>query len=255
MLVSRYNNRGTPLQLMPVLAFPDPRDTDPDGIVAFGGDLHTDSLRLAYWQGIFPWPHRGLPLLWFCPPMRAVLEFDRLHIPESLQKARRRSSLRFTIDTAFDDVIEACRLARRQGQGGTWITMPMLRAYRKFHRLGHAHSVEAWDPDGNLVGGLYGVDPGGLFGGESMFFREPNASKLALLYLIDHLRSRGATFIDIQQLTPHMERLGAREIPRDEFLARLHAAQIQGLPLFGPPPAAANAAPSPPTPPSGHTAG
>jgi leucyl/phenylalanyl-tRNA---protein transferase len=238
---------------MPVLAFPDPRDTGPEGIVAFGGDLHPDTLKLAYWQGIFPWPHRGMPLLWFSPPMRAVLEFDRLHLPESLQKARRRSVLRFTIDAAFDDVIEACRTAYRPDQGGTWITMPMLRAYRRFHRLGHAHSVEAWDPDGNLVGGLYGVDAGGLFGGESMFFREPNASKLALLFLMDHLRARGAEFIDIQQLTPHMERLGAREIPREEFLNRLRAAQERGLRLFDPLPAA-TAAPSPPTPPTGHIA-
>jgi leucyl/phenylalanyl-tRNA---protein transferase len=241
---------------MPVLAFPDPRDTGPEGIVAFGGDLHPDTLRLAYRQGIFPWPHRGLPLLWFCPPMRAVLEFDRLHIPESLKKARRKSRLRFTIDAAFDDVIEGCRTAYRPGQGGTWITKPILRAYRAFHRRGEAHSVEAWDENGDLVGGLYGVDAGGLFGGESMFYREPNASKLALLYLIDHLRARGAGMIDIQQLTPHMVRLGAREVPRDVFLRRLREAQEQGLHLFDGQTLelSANAAPLLlPTLPTGHT--
>jgi leucyl/phenylalanyl-tRNA---protein transferase len=238
---------------MPVMAFPDPTHTGPSGVVAFGGDLHPETLRLAYRQGIFPWPHRGLPMLWFCPPMRAVLEFDRLHLPASLKKAQRQSRLCFTIDTAFDEVIAACRDSRRPGQKGTWITKPMYRAYCQFHRLGEAHSIEAWDEDGNLVGGLYGVDAGGQFGGESMFYREPNASKLALLFLIEHLKERGATFIDIQQLTPHMERLGAREIPRDEFLARLAASQAVGLRLFDAI-TAVNAAPASPNPPSGRRA-
>lgn len=217
---------------MPVVEFPDPREADENGIVAFGGDLHPDTLRLAYRQGIFPWPHTGFPLLWFCPLERAVLEFDRLHIPRSLAKARRQSPLRFTLDTAFEQVIEQCRRIKRPGQRGTWITPEIQRAYIRLHRSGDAHSVEAWDETGALVGGLYGVDSGGVFSGESMFHLAPNASKLALLFFVDYLSSRGADFIDIQQLTPHMAALGAWEIERDDFLARSDTARQRGLILF-----------------------
>ena len=221
---------------MPILRFPDPRDTGPEGVVAVGGDLHPDSLRLAYGQGIFPWPHAGLPLLWFCPPERAILDFSRLHVGRRLARIRRASRLTFTIDQAFEQVIAGCRHARRPGQPGTWITPGMEYAYCRLHRDGDAHSVEAWDEAGALVGGVYGVDAGGAFCGESMFHTQPNASKLALLFLVDHLAARGANFMDIQMLTPHMEALGAVEIPRNEFLARLRMAQASGLPLFEPPP-------------------
>jgi leucyl/phenylalanyl-tRNA--protein transferase len=217
---------------MPVARFPDPRTASPEGIVALGGDLHPETLRLAYGQGIFPWPHQGLPLLWFCPPKRAILDFQSLHVPRSLAKARRKARLHFSIDCAFDAVIHACRTAPRPGQEGTWITPAMMRAYKTLHREGDAHSVEAWDEVGNLVGGLYGVDAGGAFSGESMFHHVPNASKLALLFLVDHLRKQGADFIDIQQLTPHMQLLGAVEIPRDAFLARLKRARERHLHLF-----------------------
>lgn len=216
---------------MPVTRFPDPRDTGPEGVVALGGDLHPDSLYLAYRQGIFPWPHEGLPLLWFCPPERAILEFARLHVPRSLAKERRRTALTFTLDRAFDQVIEGCRRARRPGQDGTWITPPMLRAYRAFHRLGHAHSAEAWDGE-TLVGGIYGVAVEGAFSGESMFTSRPNASKLALLHLLDHLAARGLDWIDIQQMTPHMAALGATRVSRDAFLLRLAETQARGLQLF-----------------------
>lgn len=214
------------------VVFPDPRDTGPEGVVAIGADLRPETLRTAYRQGIFPWPHANLPLLWFCPEDRAILSFDHLHVPESLRKARRRTELRFTLDQDFDGVIEACRRAPRPGQEGTWITHAMQHAYRKLHRMGEAHSVEAWSPEGELVGGLYGVDAAGVFGGESMFHRVPNASKLALLFLVEHLQSRGATFMDIQQLTPHMERLGAEEISRDLFLQCLADEQERQLILF-----------------------
>lgn len=217
---------------MPVIAFPDPRRTGPDGVVALGGDLEPETLRAAYAQGIFPWPMAGYPLLWFCPPRRAILHFSDLHIPHRLARLRRRSSLTFTIDQDFDTVIEHCRLSPRPGQDGTWITAPLMRAYRRFHRTGDAHSIEAWDEEGNLVGGLYGVDSSGAFAGESMFYLRPNASKLALLFLIDHLRERGATWLDIQMLTPHMAALGAKEIPRDDFLHCLAAARTRGLRLF-----------------------
>lgn len=220
---------------MPVLRFPDPRATGPDGVVAVGGDLHPDSLRLAYRQGIFPWPHESLPLLWFCPPRRAVLDFAHLHVPRRLARIRRASRLTFTIDQDFARVIANCRRAERPGQTGTWITPALERAYVRLHRDGDAHSVEAWDEDGALVAGVYGVDAGGAFSGESMFHTQTNASKLALLFLADHLRARGAEYLDIQMLTPHLVALGAAEIARDDFLARLRAAQSRELTLFDPP--------------------
>jgi leucyl/phenylalanyl-tRNA--protein transferase len=218
---------------MPIVAFPDPYRTSPDGIVAVGGDVHPDSLLLAYRQGIFPWPHDGLPLLWFCPARRAVLEFSDLRVSDRLARERRNTPLRFTIDDAFEDVIDACRATPRPGQDGTWITPEMIAGYTEAHRRGFVHSVEVWDEAGDLAGGLYGVDCGGLFAGESMFFRRSNASKLALLFLIDHLAARGATWIDIQQLTPHMAALGATLWPRARFLRRLAEEQTRGHDLFG----------------------
>jgi leucyl/phenylalanyl-tRNA--protein transferase len=220
---------------MPVLEFPNPEDTTREGIVAIGGDLHPDSLRLAYGQGIFPWPHDGMPMLWFCPPRRAILPFDLLYVGKRLARTRRLSPLRFTIDAAFDEVISACKTSVRPDQEGTWITPEIEEAYREAHRLGFAHSVEAWSEEGELFGGVYGVDSGGSFGGESMFHRQPDASKLALLYLVDHLASRGATFLDIQMMTPHMKAFGAVEIPRRQFLKRLAFEQSQHLRLFDAP--------------------
>lgn len=193
-----------------------------------------ESLLLAYRQGIFPWPMDGLPLTWVCPAMRGVLEFADLHIPRSLAKERARTTFTFTIDKAFAAVIEACASVRRPDQPGTWITDRMLRAYRRFHERGYAHSVEVWDGD-ELVGGLYGVAVDGVYAGESMFHRRPNASKLALLFLIDHLKEAGLDWIDIQMLTPHMEVLGAKEIPREQFLKKLAATRNKGLILFSPP--------------------
>jgi leucyl/phenylalanyl-tRNA--protein transferase len=216
---------------MPVLQFPDPATANPEGVVAIGGDLHPDSLLLAYRQGIFPWPVQGLPLLWFCPAERSVLEFARLHVPRSLAYARKHTTLRFTVDTAFAQVIRACADTQRPGQDGTWITTHIVAAYTRLHRLGVAHSVEAWNGT-RLVGGIYGVDVDGAFAAESMFYREPNASKLALLYLVDHLRSRGLDWLDTQVLTPHVVRLGARAMPRDDFLKKLRRTRARGLCLF-----------------------
>jgi leucyl/phenylalanyl-tRNA--protein transferase len=220
---------------MPITAFPEPhRATGPDGLLAVGGDLTVASLRLAYASGIFPWPGPGLPLVWFCPPERAVLHFADLHVPRSLARTRRRlsSELTFTIDRAFPDVIAACRRVRRPGQSGTWITPAMERAYVRLHRAGDAHSAEAWDAGGNLVGGIYGVDAGGAFSGESMFFTRPYASKLALLHLIEHLQSRGLDWLDIQMLTPVTASLGGRYIPRDTFLDLLAETRSRARPLF-----------------------
>ncbi|MBI5202420.1 MAG: leucyl/phenylalanyl-tRNA--protein transferase [Elusimicrobia bacterium] len=211
--------------------FPDPRRAGSDGLVALGGDLEPETLLAAYSIGVFPWPHPGLPLPWFCPDPRAILEFDRLHLPRSLAAARRKGRFTFTIDRAFGAVINACRRVPRPGQRGEWLNASMEKAYVELHRRGAAHSAEAWLGE-RLVGGLYGVESEGCFSGESMFHLEPDASKLALLHLADHLRGRGLGWMDIQMLTPHMERLGARELPRDEFLDLLEGAQDARRKLF-----------------------
>ncbi|MFL6332743.1 MAG: leucyl/phenylalanyl-tRNA--protein transferase [Pyrinomonadaceae bacterium] len=211
--------------------FPDPREATPDGVVAVGGRPEPALLEEAYARGIFPWPVDGYPLLWFSPPERGVLFFEELHVPRSLARERRRTRLTFSIDRAFERVICACAEVERAHEAGTWIKSWMIRGYCEFHRLGRAHSVEAWE-EGELVGGLYGVDAGGAFAGESMFHLRPNASKLALLFLVEHLRARGLDWLDIQVMTPHMEALGARLVPREEFLQLLARTQSRGLRLF-----------------------
>jgi leucyl/phenylalanyl-tRNA--protein transferase len=210
--------------------FPDPRYA-PSDIVAMGEDLRVETLREAYRKGIFPWPHDGLPLPWFSPRRRAVIFFEELHVGRSLRKEQARSSLTFTIDRDFARVIAACSTSDRPEQDGTWIEPGIIRAYTRLHEHGDAHSVEAWDGD-TLVGGLYGVDSGGVFTGESMFHLQAHASKLALLFLIEHLRGRGATLIDCQVMSPHMQSLGAREIPRARFLDHLAEVQSRGITLF-----------------------
>lgn len=217
---------------MAIIQFPDPRTASPEGIVAIGGDLHPDSVLAAYRQGIFPWPVEKLPLLWFCPAERGILDFASLHVPRSLRRARRQTAFNFTVDRAFRDVIRGCADTRRPGQQGTWITPAVIQAYVRLHDLGIAHSVETWAGD-SLVGGVYGVDVDGAFAAESMFYRRANASKLALLHLVERLRARGLDWIDVQTLTPHMARLGARLVARDEFLNRLQRTRCQGLQLFG----------------------
>ena len=216
---------------VPFRRFPDPRSANPDGIVASGGDLAPETVLLAYRQGIFPWPVEGLPLLWFSPEERGVLEFAALHVPRRLARTRRRTHLRLSLDAAFPAVIRACAESPRPGLPGTWITPPMVAAYERLHWMQIAHSAEAWDGD-RLVGGIYGVDVDGAFSAESMFYRERDASKLALLHLIDHLGSRGLDWLDVQVLTPHLEGLGARAISRDAFLERLARTRRRGFRLF-----------------------
>lgn len=210
--------------------FPDPRYARSD-IIAMGEDLRVDVLREAYRKGIFPWPHDGLPLPWFSPRKRAVIFVGEVHVGRSLRKAQKQSGFTFTIDRDFGSVIRACAEAERPEQDGTWIEPAIVEAYTRLHRAGDAHSIEAWEGDA-LVAGLYGVDAGGIFTGESMFHRRPNASKLALLFLLDHLRERHSPLLDCQVLTPHMEALGAREIARSRFLDVLAETQAKGIKLF-----------------------
>lgn len=210
--------------------FPDPRYA-PSDVVAMGEDLRVVTLREAYRKGIFPWPHDDLPLPWFSPRRRAVLFFDELHVGRSVRKEQKRSPFSFTIDRDFASVIAACASAERPDQDGTWIEPPIVRAYTRLHQAGDAHSVEVWDGE-TLVGGLYGVDSGGVFTGESMFHHAPHASKLALLFLIEHLRARGAKLLDCQVMSPHMKALGAREISRGKFLDHLAEMQAKGVTLF-----------------------
>ncbi|MGI8638373.1 MAG: leucyl/phenylalanyl-tRNA--protein transferase [Pyrinomonadaceae bacterium] len=200
-------------------------------IIGFGGELTVENLRNAYRNGIFPWHIDGLPLPWFCPKKRAILEFEELHVPRTLRKERRKTDFTFTIDKNFRQVIENCAKTRRSGESGTWITKNFIELYTKFHEAGNAHSVEVWDGE-TLVGGLYGVDAVGVFCGESMFHLASNASKLALLFLIEHLKERGATWLDTQVMTPHFEILGAKEIDRIDFLNKLTDTQAINLKLF-----------------------
>lgn len=203
-----------------VWLLPDPAEADADGVVGVGADLAPPTLVDAYRRGIFPWPHPGVPLPWFSPDPRGVLDPGSVHRSRSLRRTLRRCGWVSTVDTAFDEVVAAC--AGQRGEAGTWITSDLARAYGRLHELGWAHSVEVWD-DRALVGGLYGVQVGGVFTGESMFHRRTDASKVALLDLAARLREAGGTLIDVQLTTEHLSSLGASELPRRRFLALLHA--------------------------------
>jgi leucyl/phenylalanyl-tRNA--protein transferase len=201
--------------------FPDPRDANEFGVVVAGASPHPELLKEAYASGIFPWPHRGYPLLWFSPDPRFVLPIGQAHLHRSLQKELRRTELVIKADTAFRDVMAGCAKARRDGQG-TWITREMIRGYCALHDEGLCHSVEAWRGD-VLVGGLYGVSLGGMFFGESMFTVEPNASKIAFATLLGNLHAWGFDLVDCQAYTDHLARFGAVEWPRARFLDELAA--------------------------------
>ena len=191
---------------------------EPNGLLAAGGDLSPARLLEAYSRGIFPWYSEGDPILWWSPDPRMVLFPGELKISRSLAKTLRNRSHEIRFDSAFDEVLEECA-APRSGQPGTWITPEMRAAYGRMHRLGHAHSVETWI-DGKLSGGLYGMAMGAVFFGESMFSREPDASKLALVALVRHLEASDFRLIDCQMHTRHLASMGARDIPRRRF-ARL----------------------------------
>jgi leucyl/phenylalanyl-tRNA--protein transferase len=217
------------------LRFPPLELASPEGLLAVGGDLRAERLLEAYRHGIFPWYNEGQPILWWSPDPRAVLLPEHLRIGRSLRKRLRRGDFAVTLDAAFAEVMTGCAAPRGRLRaavpdhranarlGGTWITPEMLEAYARLHALGHAHSVEAWQ-DGRLAGGLYGVALGGVFFGESMFTRTPDASKVAFVHLVRQLERWGFRLIDCQQYTAHLARFGAAEIRRTEFLDRLEAA-------------------------------
>jgi len=223
---------GTPALTKPIeppptrWALPSPERADNDGIAGIGADLEPGTLLAAYRSGLFPMPiKRPQVIAWWSPDPRGVLPLDGLRVTRSLRSSCRRYEVR--IDTAFDEVIAACADPRR---AHGWIDDDILVAYRQLHRLGWAHSVEAWTPDGELAGGLYGVAIGGLFAGESMFHRRRDASKVALVHLVDVLREGGASLLDVQWSTEHLASLGVVEISRGEYLRRLAAAIDRALP-------------------------
>jgi len=210
--------------------------SEPNGLLAVGGDLAPERLLAAYRRGIFPWYSPGEPILWWSPDPRMVLFPAEFKVSRSLGRTLRRGGYEVRLDTAFARVIAACAQTPRRGQHGTWIVPEMQAAYRHLHELGLAHSVETW-VDGELVGGLYGIALGRIFYGESMFSWRSDASKIAVAHLARYLERLGFGMVDCQMHTAHLASLGAREIPRDDFIARLDALVAAG-PAPGPWPAA-----------------
>ncbi|MEJ8818871.1 leucyl/phenylalanyl-tRNA--protein transferase [Lacibacter sp. H407] len=202
--------------LSDALWFPPVEKAAEDGLLAYGGDLRTERLLLAYRSGIFPWFNQDEPPLWWCPDPRCVIFPDELYISKSMQQLLKRKAYSVTINRNFAAVIQQCA-ATREEQEGTWITTDIEEAYTELHRLGYAVSIEAWQHD-ELVGGLYGIRIGNIFFGESMFSKVSNASKYAFITYVQQLKKEGIVLIDCQIHTAHLESLGARMIPREEFL-------------------------------------
>jgi leucyl/phenylalanyl-tRNA--protein transferase len=221
--------RARPVLLSPTgpMSFPDPEWSDAEGLLAVGGDLTPERLLLAYESGIFPWYAEGLPPMWWSPDPRAVLDERALHVSKSLARELRRGPFHVTINRAFERVMRECGNER---EGGTWILPEMIRAYVRLFELGDALSVEVWH-DERLVGGLYGVQRGALFAAESMFHRETNASKVALVAAVRSLFAAGIELFDVQFLTSHLASMGVYEIPRSEYLSRVRAATSRAVAL------------------------
>ncbi len=192
----------------------------PEGIVGVGGDLQPSTLLLAYASGIFPWFNPTDPVIWWAPDPRAIIPLDSFHVPKRLAQTIKQNRFQITVDTRFEEVIQSCGDYRAEG---TWVTQEMVEAYTELHRLGHAHSLETWQ-DGELVGGIYGIAINGLFAGESMFYRVRDASKVALVALLQRLRTRGYRLFDTQILNAHTEQFGAVEIRRRDYMALLRDA-------------------------------
>jgi len=202
------------------LIFPPVHLANKDGLLAIGGDLSEERLLLAYKSGIFPWYNQGEPIIWYSPNPRMVLFPKDLKISKSMKQVIRKNEFKITFNQSFAEVISKCKNIERDGQGGTWITNEMQEAYIKLQKLGIAKSVEVWQKD-KLVGGLYGIDLGTFFCGESMFSKVSNASKMAFIFLVQKLEKENYKLIDCQVYNSHLESLGADEIPRDEFLTYL----------------------------------
>jgi leucyl/phenylalanyl-tRNA--protein transferase len=210
-----------PFLLTEELDFPPVHLADEHGLLAIGGDLSVERLLMAYRAGIFPWPwYDGMPMFWWAPDPRYVLYPAELHVGKTLRARARTAGYEVRYDTAFEAVIRGCSEAPRPGQEGTWITEEMIDGFVALHEAGWAHSAEAWE-DGELVGGLYGVAIGGLFCGESMFTRRPDASKVAFVTLVRRLEAEGFAMIDCQLETDHLRRFGARDIPREQYMQEL----------------------------------
>jgi leucyl/phenylalanyl-tRNA--protein transferase len=207
----------------PAWRFPD-LGPDDEELIGFGADLSPETLVHAYRHGIFPWPHEGVALPWFSPDPRALIEPRGLHVSRSLRSTMRRCGWETTVDEAFDEVVRCCAAVRSETEG-TWITPEMRSAYERLNRLGWAHSVEVWDGDGELAGGIYGVAVGACFTGESMFHRRTDASKVALVDLCRRWWEAGGDLVDVQLPTPHLATMGAIEISRTDFLERLARAR------------------------------
>lgn len=203
--------------------FPPASWASSDGVLAIGGQPDPETLKEAYGRGIFPWPHEGWPLLWFCPDPRFVLVPQEAHVSRSLRKVLRRGTYEVRADTAFRDVIARCAGKPRPGQDGTWITDDMVAGYTALHDEGLAHSIEAWKDD-RLAGGLYGISLGAVFFGESMFADEPDASKVAFATLLANLIHWRFALVDCQSYTDHLARFGAEDWPRARFLRLLKKA-------------------------------
>lgn len=197
--------------------------TEPNGLLAFGDDLTPKRIFQAYQQGIFPWFSDGEPVMWWSPDPRAIINIDQLKINKTLSKFIKKQPYHVTLNTDFQQVIENCADAPFRKEE-TWIVQPMLTAYQELHRQGKAHSIEVWC-ENELVGGLYGVAVNGYFSGESMFYRQSNASKIALVYLTKLLKSMGVNFIDCQMQNPFLEAMGCIEISREQFIQRQQQAK------------------------------
>jgi leucyl/phenylalanyl-tRNA--protein transferase len=208
------------------LIFPDPELAEPEGLLAVGGDLSVPRLLLAYSMGIFPWFNEGEPILWWSPDPRCVLELDEVRVSRRLARVLRRGVFSVTFDRAFAQVVDNCAGLRRERGEGTWITAGMAEAYCRLHKAGYAHSVEAWQ-DGTLAGGLYGIALGPFFFGESMFSRITDASKVVFTTLARLLRELDYELLDCQLPSAHLFSLGARSLPRSEFLRRLAAGGLR----------------------------
>jgi leucyl/phenylalanyl-tRNA--protein transferase len=205
--------------ITPLLWFPPVSEAMEDGLLAMGGDVSVERLLLAYQQGIFPWYDGDIPL-WWSPDPRFVLFPAELKVSKSMKALVKKNTFRFSTNTAFAQVIRSCKEWQRKGQDGTWITDALEKSLNELHLLGFAHSAEAWH-DGNLVGGLYGIRMGNVFFGESMFSKESNASKYAFINYVQLLEKEGVELIDCQVHTEHLESLGARMIPRENFITFL----------------------------------